>query len=193
MKKKPARVTSRKGSRKKAAAAGAKKKTARRPAPRKAKSAKPAKARSVPRGHWVKLVEKHGVLLASARGPVLNVADLVVGEPIVGGWWAHPKGKQIFEALSSIDDSDDIRSFRLIDGKITFVHRRVWPALVRLGRDGILDGERLGSVQQVHTPTGEHRTTVVPFPEWVDERTAIAADALSDEAAREMLPTSDLW
>lgn len=188
MKKKPARGASRKGSLKKSSAT-TKKSAKRKPPPKPA----PRKAKAVPRGHWVKLVEKHGVLLASARGPVLNVADLVVGEPIVGGWWAHPKGKQIFEALSSIDDSDDIRSFRLIDGKITFVHRRVWPALVRLGRDGILDAERLGSVQQVHTPTGEHRTTVVPFPEWVDERTAIAADALSDAAAREMLPTSDLW
>ncbi|MFT3698238.1 MAG: hypothetical protein QM831_34165 [Kofleriaceae bacterium] len=188
MKKK--RVVSRKGTAKKKAAPA--KKAVGKTKPKKAAPKKAAKKKkAAPK--WIDLVEKHGVLLAAARGPVLNVADLVVGEPIVGGWWAHPKGKQIFEALSQIDDSDDIRSFRLIDGKVTFAHRRVWPALVRLGRDGIFDADRLGSVQQVHTPTGEHRTTVVPFPDWVDERTAIAADALSDAAAREMLPTSELW
>ncbi|HEY0252302.1 MAG TPA: hypothetical protein VGC41_12295 [Kofleriaceae bacterium] len=183
MKKTPAKRVARKG-KAKGKVVVAKRKPIAKGKPRK----KPAS-----RSTWVKLVEKHGVLLAAARGPVLNVADLVVGEPIVGGWWAHPKGKEIFEALSQIDDSDDIRSFRLIDGKVTFAHRRVWPAIVRLGRDGVFDLERLGSVQQIHTRTGEHRTTIVPFPDWVDERTAIAADALGDDQARALLPSCELW
>ena len=83
---------------------------------------------------WVKFVEQHGVVLASARGPVPIVAEAVAGEPIVGSWWSHPKGKAIFDALSAIDDSTDIRCFKLVDGKVTFVHRQAWPALVRLGR-----------------------------------------------------------
>ena len=93
-------------------------------------------------------------MLASARGAVPSVAEAVAGEPIVGSWWAHPKGKAIFAALSELDDSVDVRCFKLVDGKITLVHRRVWPALVRLARDGMLAAERLASLQQEHMPTG---------------------------------------
>ena len=32
-------------------------------------------------------LEEHGVLLESAKGPVPNVAELVVGAPITGSWW----------------------------------------------------------------------------------------------------------
>lgn len=147
-----------------------------------------AKRKPAARGSkWVRLVEKHGVMLASARGSVPNVAEAVAGAPIIGGWWAHPKGKAIFAALSEIDDSDDIRCFKLLDGKITFAHRRVWPALVRLGRDGALDTDRLAAVQQEHLPTGEHRNFITPFPDWVDDATAKAADRLTLAGARKLV------
>jgi len=154
-----------------AAKKATKKKVAKKPAPRRD-------------SRWVKLVEKQGVVLASARGPVPSVAEAVAGEPIIGSWWAHPKGKAIFAALSEIDDSEDIRCFKLIDGKVTFVHRRAWPALVRLTRDGVLSADSAASLQQEHMPTGEHRNFVTPFPDWVDEVTAKIADAMTPEAAR---------
>jgi hypothetical protein len=158
---------------------------------RKPKAAKRAKklrpkpvARSPKPASWLGFVKKHGIVLASARGPVPSVAEAVAGEPIVGSWWAHPKGKAIFAALSELDDSVDVRCFKLVDGKITLVHRRVWPALVRLARDGVLAAERLASLQQEHMPTGEHRNVVTPFPDWVDEETADAAKKLTAEQAR---------
>ena len=80
------------------------------------------------------------------------------------------KGKAIFDALSELDDCDDVRCFKLIDGKVTFVHRRLWPALVRLARDGVLAADRVASIQQEHMPTGEHRNIVTPFPDWVRRR-----------------------
>jgi hypothetical protein len=156
-----------------------------KPAKVAAKKAVAKKKQAAPRdSRWVKLVEKQGVVLASARGPVPSVAEAVAGEPIVGSWWAHPKGKAIFAALSEIDDSEDIRCFKLIDGKVTFVHRRAWPALVRLTRDGVLPADSAASLQQEHMPTGEHRNFVTPFPDWVDEVTAKIADAMTPEAAR---------
>jgi hypothetical protein len=136
---------------------------------------------------WVSFVEKHGIVLASARGPVPSIAEKVAGEPIVGSWWAHPKGKAIFAALSEVDDSDDVRCFKLVDGKVTFVHRRAWPALVRLARGGVVPTERAASVQQEHLPTGEHRNFTTPFPDWVDDATARAADKLTVEQARSLL------
>jgi len=143
---------------------------------------KPKAGRRTP--DWLGFVKKHGIVLASARGPVPSVAEAVAGEPIVGSWWAHPKGKAIFAALSELDDSVDVRCFKLVDGKITLVHRRVLPALVRLARDGVLAADRLASLQQEHMPTGEHRNVVTPFPDWVDEETADAAKKLTAEQAR---------
>lgn len=142
-------------------------------------------------GRWVDFVAQHGIVLAAAKGPVPNVAEAVAGERIVGSWWAHEKGKAIFAALCEIDDSPDVRSFKLIDGKVTFVHRKVWPALVRLGHDGVLSSEQLSSVAQEHMPSGEHRNIVTPFPDWVDDATSAAADKLTLEAARAQLPWLD--
>jgi hypothetical protein len=153
--------------------------------------AKPKKApRRATGSRWLAFVKKHGVVFASARGPIPNVAEAVAGEPIVGSWWAHPKGKQIFQVLSQLDDSADIRCFRLVDGKITLAHRRVWPALVRLGKEGALPADRLASLQQEHMPSGEHRNFVTPFPEWVDAETAKVAERLSKEQALKALPFS---
>jgi hypothetical protein len=179
-----ARSAAKKPAGKKAAARPAKK-----PAARKAATKRPAKAKAprAAKSRWLSFVEKHGVVLASAKGSVPTLAEEVAGEPIVGSWWAHPKGKAIFEALSEIDDSTDVRCFKLVDGKVTFVHRRAWPALVRLGNDGVIAPEQLAAVQQEHMPTGEHRNVVTPFPEWVDDATAQAASQLSPDEARAQL------
>ena len=166
----------------------------RKPIAKKARTpARRPRARARPRApkasRWIALVAKHGVVLASARGPLPNIAELVAGELIVGSWWAHPKGKAIFKVLSELDDCGDIRCFKLVDGKVTLVHRRAWPALVRLGRAGILAADRLASHKQEHLPTGEHRNVVTPFPDWVDAATAKAADALTIDRALAAFPT----
>ncbi len=152
---------------------------------------RPARKSGSAANKWVSFVAKHGVVLASARGPVPSIAEAVAGEPIVGSWWAHAKGKAIFDALSAIDDSSDIKCFKLVDGKVTFVHKKAWPALVRLGRDGVIASGQLAAVQQEHTATGEHRNVITPFPDWVDDATGAAADALSAEQARAQLAWAD--
>jgi hypothetical protein len=193
-KRKPA--PAKKAASKKAAAkkAAPKKSAAKKAAPKKAaaKKAAPTKRRATSKrtpsaSRWLSFVEKHGVVLASARGAVPSLAEAVAGEPIVGSWWAHPKGKAIFEALSEIDDSLDVRCFKLVDGKVTFVHRKAWPALVRLGRDGVIAPDQLAAVQQEHMPTGEHRNVITPFPDWVDDSTDAAAGKLSIDQARSQL------
>jgi hypothetical protein len=108
---------------------------------------------------------------------------------IVGSWWSHPKGQQIFDALSTIDDDDDIRCFKLVDHKITFVHRRLWPALAKLAQAGVLDADRVTAIQQEHMPTGEHRNITMPFPDWVPDDTMDNAASLSVEDAKSQLGT----
>jgi hypothetical protein len=126
-------------------------------------------------------VRKHGVVLEAARGPVPSVAEAIAGEPVRGGWWSHPKSHEIFAVTQAIRDSDDVLVCRLINGKITFVHRRLWPALVRAA--GRLRSDHLSQVREVHTKSGRHEIKEVPFPDWVPSSVRAAARTLSEEAA----------
>ena len=133
----------------------------------------------------VAFVAPHGVVLASARGPVPNLAEAVAGEPIRGSWWAHKKGKEIFRALGLVADSPDVLSFRLVGGKITFVHRRLWAALVRLADQ--LGRDRLVAIRQEHTSSGAHRNVSTAFPTWVPVEIMTAAKNMTEVEARAQL------
>ena len=127
-----------------------------------------------------------GMLLQSARGPIPNVAELVAGEPIKGSWWGHRAGREIFAVLNELADSDDVVRLRLIGKKITLVHRRVWPALVRVADR--FAPEALAAITEEHTPSGAHRTTATPFPEWVPAAARRAGAKLDVADALAQLP-----
>ena len=130
-------------------------------------------------------VARYGVVLASAKGPVPSLAEAVAGEPVRGSWWGHRKGQEIFHALGAVQDSPDVLCFRLIGGKVTFVHRKLWPALVRLAP--VLGKDRLTAIRQEHTASGAHRNVRTPFPKWVPSETRLEAEALSESDARTKL------
>lgn len=127
------------------------------------------------------LVEKHGIVLEAARGPVPSLAELIAGAPIRASWWSHPHGRAIFAATRAVRDDEDVMVCRLVDGKITFIHRRLWPALVRAA--GRFPADRLARVREVHTSSGRHGIEEVPFPHWVPPDVQAAADALSVDDA----------
>ena len=91
-------------------------------------------------------VEEHGIVLQSARGRVPSFADFVAGERIRGSWWGHPRGKEIYRLAEAVIDSGEVLVCRLVDGKVTYVHRRLWPALVRLSDRLSRQGPRPGLV-----------------------------------------------
>jgi hypothetical protein len=70
---------------------------------------------------------------------------------------------------------------RLAGGKITYVHRRLWPAIVRLANS--LDQKTLAALQEEHTPSGAHRVRTIPFPRWVPPEVRQAAKNISAEQA----------
>jgi hypothetical protein len=131
-------------------------------------------------------VEAQGIVLQSARGPLPNVAEFIAGEPIRGSWWGHPAGKEIYEILSALDDSPDIVTTRLVDAKVTLIHSRVWPAIVRAA-DEIGPG-RLAAVHHEHTASGAHRRFDVDFPLWVPSDVRENAAKLSLDQAFAQLP-----
>jgi hypothetical protein len=126
------------------------------------------------------------MLLQSARGPIPNVAELVAREPIKGSWWGHRAGHEIFAVLNELADSDDVVRLRLIGKKITLVHRRVWPALVRVADR--FPTEALAAITEEHTPSGAHRTSTTPFPDWVPEADVRAGQRLAVADALGQLP-----
>jgi hypothetical protein len=135
-------------------------------------------------------VRDQGVVLQSAHGALPNLAEYVAGEPIRGSWWGHPAGHAIYNALNTVRDSPDVVALRLYKEKITLVHRRLWPALVRVADR--FPVARLAAIEEQHTASGAHLTVAIPYPEWVPAEDLKAAAALSEEAALAQLPAS-LW
>jgi hypothetical protein len=74
---------------------------------------------------------------------------------------------------------------RLVDGKITYVHRRLWPALVRLSER--FPHTRLAQIREVHTVSGKHVVEEIRFPAWVSREVAAQASDLDEESALRQL------
>ena len=127
------------------------------------------------------LVKKHGVMLESARGPVPNLVDTVVGGTRRGSWWTHPRAREVFALTRSLRDSPEILVTRFVNGHITYVHRRLWVPLVRIA--SALPKARIARVREVHTASGAHRLDIEPFPRWVPDDVAREAKSLSNDAA----------
>ena len=126
-------------------------------------------------------VRKQGVVLASAKGTAPRLTEAIIGEPIKGSWWAHAQSHRIYTILEAVAESDEVLVCRLINGKITLVHRRLWPSLVRLANRFAL--ERLARVRQEHTSLGQHANHEVPFPEWVPPEVAEQAKTVGEKEA----------
>jgi len=135
----------------------------------------------------ISFVRQHGVVLESAKGPVPNLAQAVAKTPIHGNWWAHPDSKEIFRATRLVRDSEDVLVCRLVDGKVTYVDRRLWPALVRLA--GHFPKEALEAIREEHSASGAHRIKTLSFPKWVPRAARESAKFLSPaEAAMQLGP-----
>lgn len=126
-------------------------------------------------------VRKHGIVLESARGPVPSLAEEVAGEPIRGSWWSHPKGNEIFLLSRAIREAPEVLVCRLVGGKVTYVHRNLWPALVLLAER--FPRKTLAAIKEVHTPAGKHKIVVTPFPDWVPKDVQRAARRLKEQQA----------
>jgi len=73
-------------------------------------------------------LQSSGLLLESDAA-LPSVASLVAQEPIRGSWWGHPRGHAIFQANEQLAAHPDVVACKLVSGKVTYVHRSLWPAL----------------------------------------------------------------
>ena len=133
----------------------------------------------------IEFVKNQGIVLESAKGSIPNLADTVAGEPIRRCYWGHIIGNEIYLLTRAIRSSKDVLVCRLVEGKVTYVHKRVWPAIVRLHSS--FDKDRLGAIKEIHAPSGKHKLSVTPFPNWVPVSVKEQAQLLTrSEAAAQL-------
>lgn len=70
------------------------------------------------------------LLLADVKLP--SLVTWTAGEPVRGSWWGHPASSEIFALLRALEQHRDVWALKLVQEKLTFVHRRLWPALLGL-------------------------------------------------------------
>jgi hypothetical protein len=79
------------------------------------------------------------------------VTDFIAGETIKGSWWGHPKGQEIYALFNKIEEDSDLLICRLINGKVTFVHSRIWAvAAVVLLKSLARNGRKAAPDPQLH-------------------------------------------
>lgn len=130
-------------------------------------------------------VAEHGIVMVSAKGQVPRLTEAIAGEPMRGSWWAHPKARQIFQVLRELEASPDILRCRLVDGHITLVHRRLWPALVRIADR--FEPDRLARIRQEHSTSGRHVSRGDAYPKWVPAEVVARAERLTESEASLLL------
>jgi hypothetical protein len=116
---------------------------------------------------------------------VPSLAEAIAGAPIQGSWWGHARSHEIFALTRAVRDSPDVLVCRLVGGKITYVHRRLWPALVRAAER--FPRKSLAKIHERHTASGKHVSDEVAYPEWVSRELTDQARELDERSALEDL------
>ena len=112
-------------------------------------------------------------LLLMQHKELPNVVTLITGEHLSTSWWSHKKAQEIFACLESLDDV--ALETHLIGGRVTFVHKRLWPALAAAGMS--MRGPKtlpkkdqqarlLVVAHEVHTASGKHEVRIESWKDW---------------------------
>lgn len=75
----------------------------------------------------------------------------------------------IFGVLSELEDHPDVLFLKLLNRKVTLMHRSLWPAwLAIVSKPEPWQHERGLDMhaRQVHTESGKHATVAQPWSEW---------------------------
>jgi hypothetical protein len=96
----------------------------------------------------LELVRSERVVALTPAPGVRSLVGEIAGN-VRGSWWGHPQGGVIYSIATALEDSPEVLSGKLVRGKIAFVHRALWPAIVRV----VLDpGWRRAAEKGLSTP-----------------------------------------
>lgn len=76
----------------------------------------------------------HGLLLVSDKA-FPSVSGFIAGKPLKGSWWSHPLAHTIFGVNEMLEDHKDVLIAKLVDHKVTFVHRSIWEQVYAIATD----------------------------------------------------------
>ena len=125
------------------------------------------------------LVRRDGIL------PQARLVEALAGEPVRGSWWGHPKGKIIFAATQVLAESPDVLTTRL-GGRVTWVHRDVWPLLARVVQDPVWRAKAIAALSDearallAEVERGEVRNPPKKPREALEARLLVAAEQVHE-------------
>jgi len=69
-------------------------------------------------------------LLLEADPEAESLVSIVVGHSVRGSWWGHPLGGSIYRVSGVVLHHPDVLVAKLLAGKVTLVHRTLWPQVL---------------------------------------------------------------
>jgi hypothetical protein len=75
-------------------------------------------------------------LLLKQDKTLSSVVTMIAGGPLSASWWGHPRAREIFACLSQLADDPFVLVTKLVSRKVTFVHRKLWPAVLTVATAG---------------------------------------------------------
>ena len=73
-------------------------------------------------------------MLLLSKSSLPSVVDLIApGNNLKGSWWSYPEAQTIFNVSELLEDHPDVLVMKLIDSKVTFVHRELWSRIYSIG------------------------------------------------------------
>ena len=103
--------------------------------------------------------ERIGLLLS--HDPALpSFTALVTGAPFGGSWWSHPQAHDIYRLLGRFHRGAGALSAKLVNGKVTYINKRLWPSLLNVvrGRAVWQRGNLSGEAQALHRAVQRRRS-----------------------------------
>lgn len=85
--------------------------------------------------HSLDWLRRHGVATLTPAGGLASLVEAVTSGSVKGSWWGHPQGHRVHACSVALTQSGEALATKLVAGKVTFVHRRLWPALYRAATD----------------------------------------------------------
>jgi hypothetical protein len=140
-------------------------------------------------------LRERGLLLQQDKS-IASVVGLITGESLSKSWWSHPQSHAIFQCLEKLADDADVLTSRLIAGKVTFVHRRLWPAFLSVALSNApwqkpksqepreLQQRLLVAAKEVHTASGRHELQLQSWNDWAREHDAHERIAIDEAIAQ---------
>jgi hypothetical protein len=130
-------------------------------------------------------LQRFGLLLQS-DSTLPSVCSLISGAPVRGSWWSHPLAHLIFQVNGQLADHRDVLITKLISGKVTFVHRKLWPELFAIGTSRERWQTRdlspaARSMLKMVSEQGSLRTDETPWPRQVKRKPGDVARELEQK------------